>query len=152
MDFAIDTSANDGIGQMTFNDAANYMNNVYLSLMTRKGSFFQNPDFGSRLHLLNRSKLTPQTVALAADYVREALQWMIDAGRATAVDVETEIDTAVTGRLKVRVDVTQNDGQIITFTTFVGVIGDPHSAAAAGAAAAAIGWGDEGWGIFAWGY
>ncbi len=151
MDFAIDTSAGDGIGQMTWNDAGNYMNNVYLSLMTRKDSFFQNPGFGSRLHLLNRAKLTPQTAALAKDYVMEALQWMIDAGRATAIDVETEIDAAVTGRLKVRVDVTQNDGSIITFATFVGVIGMPAATAETAAGGAAIGWGNEAWGIFAWG-
>ncbi len=122
MDFAIQITGNDGIGQMTFNKAANYMNNVYLSLVVNRGSFFQNRALGSRLYLLRRSKLTPQTAALAADYVKEALQWMIDAGRATAVDVQTEIDTAVTGRLKVRVDVTQNDGSIITFTTFVGLL------------------------------
>ncbi len=155
MDFAIDTSGNDGIGQMTFNDATNYMNNVYLSLMVKKGSFFQNPDFGSRLYLLNRSKLTPQTAALAVDYVKEALQWMLDAGRATAIDVQTEIDTAVTGRLKVRVDVTQNNGSIITFQTFVGVIGMPAPASPAQTTlieAVAAGWGNEDWGDFGWGY
>ena len=149
MDFAIETTGDDGIGQMTFTDATNYMNNVYLSLMVRKGSFFQNPDFGSRLYLLNRSKLTPQTAELVKDYVREALQWMIDAGRATAIGVETEMDTAVTGRLKVRVEVTQNDGSIITFQTFVGVIGMPP---AASAAVVVSGWGNTPWGETGWGY
>ena len=122
MDFTIQATGNDGMGEMTFDKVTNYMNNVYLSLMVDKGSFFQNPDFGSRLYLLRRSKLTPQTAALAVDYCKEALQWMIDAGRATAVDVITQEDPQVTGRLNVQVDVTQADGQIITFNTFIGVV------------------------------
>ncbi|MDA8170328.1 MAG: phage GP46 family protein [Nitrospiraceae bacterium] len=120
MDLAITTEG--GLGQMTFDQATNYINNVYLSLMVDRGSFFQNPGFGSRLYLLKRAKLTPQTAALAVDYVKEALQWMIDAGRATAVDVITQEDPQVTGRLNVQVNVTQANGWIITFNTFVGVV------------------------------
>ena len=122
MDFAIDTA--NGLGEMTFTPAANYMNNVYLSLMIDKGSWWFNPQFGSRLYLLKRAKLTPQTAALAVDYCKEALQWMLDAGRATAVDVQAASDMGLdgaTGRLLLQVSVTQANGQVITFNTFVPV-------------------------------
>lgn len=42
---------------------------------------------GSRLWLLSREKITPRTIARAREYSREALQWLIDDGVATRVDV-----------------------------------------------------------------
>ncbi len=124
MDFAIDI-ATDGTagGQMTFNQTEdnNLLNNIYLSLMTRRGTFFQNQEFGSRLHLLKKN--TARAEALAVGYCREALQWLIDIGRATAVDIETERDTAEDlHRLKIKVAVTKADGGTVTFQTFVEVI------------------------------
>ena len=44
--------------------------------------------FGSRLWLLERSVATPSLVALAEDYAREALGWLLDDGIAVRVDVE----------------------------------------------------------------
>ena len=61
MDFAIETAQGHGI--MTFHPAENIMNNIYLSLMIPKGSCFWNPEFGSRLHELKRSKDTERTRA-----------------------------------------------------------------------------------------
>lgn len=43
--------------------------------------------FGSRLWLLARSKQLTATVQSAIAYAREALQWLVDDGLATAVDV-----------------------------------------------------------------
>lgn len=45
---------------------------------------------GSRLWLLARAKETPDTLARARAYAIEALQWLIDDGVATAVDVTAE--------------------------------------------------------------
>ncbi len=45
---------------------------------------------GSRLWLLARAKETPDTLARARAYAIEALQWLIDDGIATAVDVTAE--------------------------------------------------------------
>ncbi len=46
---------------------------------------------GSRLWLLRRAKLiTNQTLLDAETYIREALQWMIDDGITTAVDVNLQ--------------------------------------------------------------
>jgi phage gp46-like protein len=64
MDFKILTDDDATVGQMTFDPAGDIMNNVYLSLVVKRGSWFQNPEFGSRLHLLQRAKNTQKTAAL----------------------------------------------------------------------------------------
>lgn len=103
--------------------AETIFNNVYLSLMLRKGSFFAAPEFGSRLHLLHRAKNTARTELLAREYCREALQWLLDTGRATAVDVFAERDRQQNlNLLKLLVEVTQADGRELTFHTFVEVV------------------------------
>lgn len=43
---------------------------------------------GSKLWLLTRSKLVPETVLLAREYAQESLQWLVDDGVAARVDVE----------------------------------------------------------------
>lgn len=45
---------------------------------------------GSRLWLLARAKLLPDTPAKAREYALEALQWLIDDGVAAKVEVEAE--------------------------------------------------------------
>lgn len=46
--------------------------------------------FGSRLWLLRRGKATAETIAAARGYAIEALQWLVDLGIATRVDVVAE--------------------------------------------------------------
>ena len=123
MDFKIDIEQGTGNGAMTFNKADNIMNNVYLSLMIRRGSFFQNPDFGSRLHLLKRAKNTERTAALAEEYCKEALQWLLNIGRATKINIYSERDRLRDlNRLKLLIEVTQADGRQISFETFAEVV------------------------------
>jgi len=122
MDFKILTDE-DAMGQMTFDPAEDIMNNVFLSLMVKRGSWFQNPDFGSRLHLLQRAKNTEKTAALAEEYCKEALRWLIDTGRATRIDVHTQRDRSQDlHRLKFIVEVTEADGRQVTFERFVEVV------------------------------
>lgn len=45
---------------------------------------------GSRLYLLRRVKLTPQTQRDAEVYAREALQWLLDDGEVIAIDIVSE--------------------------------------------------------------
>jgi phage gp46-like protein len=121
MDFKIMTE--DAVGQMTFDKADNILNNIFLSLMVPKGSFFQAPDFGSRLHLLKRAKNTEKTAALAEEYCKEALQWLIDTGRAKKIEVFSQRDRLQDlNRLKLLVEVTQADGRQVSFETFVEVV------------------------------
>ena len=123
MDFAITIDNQTGIGQVTFEKATTIMNNIYLSLMVRRGSFFADTVFGSRLHLLQRAKNTDKTAQLAIGYAKEALQWMIDTGKASAVDVYAERDkTQNINRLKLLIEVTPVNGETVAFSTFVEVI------------------------------
>ncbi len=108
---------------MTFEKATGIGNNVYLSLMINRGAFVFAPDFGSRLYLLARAKNTPQTAALAEEYCREALAWLVETGRAAAVEVTSRADRGRDPhRLALHVSVTQANGQAVAFTTFVEVV------------------------------
>lgn len=119
MDYSIVTAA--GAGEMTFDKATNLFNNVYLSLMIRQGSWFYNPQFGSRLHLLTKN--VPRVAALAEEYAREALQWLLDTGRVRSIEVSGERDlTQNLNRFKLAVSVTQKDGRRLTFDHFIEVV------------------------------
>jgi phage gp46-like protein len=124
LDFAITIENQTGLGQMTFEKATTIMNNIYLSLMVKRGSFFADTSFGSRLHLLQRAKNTDTTMRLAVDYCKEALQWMIDTGKASAVNVYAQRDRPQDlYRLKLLVEVTPYSGaEPVAFTTFIEVI------------------------------
>ncbi len=118
MDFKITT---DGlVGQMTWDDETTIMNNIYLSLMVPRGAFFAAPQFGSRLHEI--TKTTAQSVALLKDYCKEAMQWLLDLGRARSIEVKTERDARDLNRINMRITVTQADGRVITFETFTRVV------------------------------
>jgi len=126
MDFAIE-SATDGsaTGTMTFDKGSdgNLRNNIFLSLVIKRGSWFQNPSFGSRLHLLQRAKNSEQTAALAEDYCKEALDWLIDTGRVKKIEIIAQRDREQDlHRLKLLVMVTQSSGDQVSFTTFVEVV------------------------------
>jgi len=121
MDFKLTTP--DGLtAGMSFDKAEDITNNIFLNLNVRRGSFFLNPDFGSRLYLLQQGVLTDRTLKLAEEYTREALQWLLDTGRATAVEVAAERHETDLHRLNLHVQVTQADGREISFDTVVEVV------------------------------
>lgn len=124
MDFNIDTiAAAQGLGAMTFGRSDDILNNIFLSLMVKKGSFFARPSFGSRLHELARNKNNAANEALAKDYCAEALQWLIDTGKAVSFDIQTERDPAGDHhRLKIQITAVQADLSIVTFETYQEVI------------------------------
>lgn len=119
MDFQIDTSA--GQGEMTFTPAADIRNNIFLSLKIRRGAFFANPSFG--LRSVRPAKNTARTAGLLKEYCTEALQWLIDTGKAVSVDVQVERDPAAwPDRMKILVTAVQADLTPVTFETFQEVI------------------------------
>jgi len=95
------------------------MSDIALSILVPRGSFFQDPSFG--LPELP-GKLTPRNVELARERVREALQWLLDTGRAKSMEIEVERDADADDRLNIRVVAVQADGREVTFGTFVEVI------------------------------
>jgi len=94
--------------------------NVYTSLMIKQGTWFRDLEFGSRLHLLARAKNTEQTAALAEEYAKEALQWLITAKKATTIDVQAM--RSGLDRLQLLVSVTKANGQTIAFEIFTEVV------------------------------
>ena len=50
----------------------------------------EGESLGSKLWLLKREKLTPETINAARDYITEALEWMIDASLIVAMSVTVE--------------------------------------------------------------
>ena len=109
----------DGSARMRRGAADSFLNNVYLSLMVDKGSYFQDPEFGSRLYLLKRSKSTQRTAGLARDYCLEAVAWMVESGRAKGFEVEVGIEKLRNcDRLNIRVLATKANGQKVGFSTF----------------------------------
>ncbi|MGP5480934.1 phage GP46 family protein [Pseudomonas helleri] len=63
---------------------------MYLRLITPLGSYWADPLLGSRLHELRREKDKARVSTLAVQYAQQALQGLIDDGRATSVDVSAE--------------------------------------------------------------
>jgi phage gp46-like protein len=120
-DFAITGIDARGIGEMTFDPSTDISNNVYLSLTIPKGSWFFNPLFGLRRR--GRMKNTERTASLIAEDARSALQWLLDSGRASKIEVSTERDPlADPYRLKLLVEVMQKDGNSVSFAIFKEVV------------------------------
>ena len=60
--------------------------------------------FGSLLWLLERAKLTAETLALAERYTRDALQWILDDGMAVSIDAATARDGLDRMSLRLRIE------------------------------------------------
>lgn len=86
MDAGIDPTTGDLTGQRI----STLANAVYLRLITPLGSYWADPLLGSRLHELRREKDKARVSTLAVQYAQQALQGLIDDGRATSVDVSAE--------------------------------------------------------------
>ena len=80
-----------------------------------------NDRIGSRLWLLSRAKLLPETLARAKEYAEEALAWLIEDGVAARVDVEVERQGLTTLALGVRIY--QEDGRVQADIRFTDVWG-----------------------------
>ncbi len=121
MDYGIDIAPDGLSGAMTWEPCITLANNVFLSLAVERGSFFHNPEFGLRRR--ERMKNTEANAALIRHDYLEALQWLKDVGRATAIEVQVQRNAAVDPyRLAVRIQVTQADGQVLSFDQFREVV------------------------------
>lgn len=95
-------------------------NAVYLRLMTPLGSWWADPLVGSRLHELQREKDRPRVYVLARQYAEQALQPMIDDGRARSITVTA--DQLRTGWCVLQITVVDRVGREQRFTHHVRVI------------------------------
>lgn len=107
-------------GRLVLDAAQGLGNAVYLRLMTPLGSYWADVALGSRLHELQREKDLARVAVLARQYAEDALQPLIDDGRAQDVEVITQ--RPHDGRLLLLVTVTDSGGTKRTFQHHVQVI------------------------------
>lgn len=107
-------------GSLTPDPARGLANAVYLRLMTPLGSYWADATLGSRLHELAREMDVERVVVLAKAYSEQALQPLLDDGRAAAIAVATE--RKHDGWLRLLVQVTDAGGREHLFNHHVRVI------------------------------
>lgn len=94
--------------------------NALLSLYVQQGTWFADPEFGSRLHEIR--KVTDDNIDLARDYCIEALQWMQDLGRVTAIEVTTERDRTDGDRINIAISMTRANDVVESLELFYTVV------------------------------
>ncbi len=94
-------------------------NELYIRLVTPLGSWFANPALGSRLHELKRQKDLPRFGKLAVQYAEQALQPVLDEGRAQSITVSLREKTK--SRLKLMIEAVDNSGSKNAFEYELGI-------------------------------
>ena len=90
------------------------------------GDLLVDVPHGSRLWLLERSKLTNETLTLAKQYTEEALAYMIDDGQAKSITAITaKVDSNQMGTI---VQITKPDGTNVLFKWFTNWEAQIHEA------------------------
>lgn len=100
-------------GSVQLDPANGLANAVYLRLMTPLGSWWRDATLGSRLHELVRQKDLVRVSVLAKQYAQNALQPIIDDGRALKIEVNTE--QPHNSRLNLLIEVTSASNEVFTF-------------------------------------
>lgn len=120
MDFNLTYDNQTGAIDQTFDKATDILNNIIITLAIKKGTWWHDPQFG----LTDRPRLknTPATARLIKQDIEQALQWIIDTGRAKSILVETWRDDNQRSRLNILITATQADGGVITYDTFKEVV------------------------------
>lgn len=80
-----------------------------------------NDRIGSRLWLLSRATLVPETITRAKEYAEEALAWMVEDGVAARVEIEAERHGLSTLALACRIY--KSDGRMLADVRFTDVWG-----------------------------
>lgn len=106
-------------GDYTGERISTLANAVYLRLATPLGSWWADTSLGSRLHELKRQKAVPRVELLARQYAQQALQPLLDDGRASSISITSELTNdadAATSRLILLVEITDASGQVQHFS------------------------------------
>ncbi len=77
-------------GDLTGQRINTLANAVYIRLMTPLVSWWADPTLGSRLQELRREKDRPRVGILAKQYAEQALQTVLDDGRAKKITITAE--------------------------------------------------------------
>lgn len=107
-------------GDYTNANISTLQNAVYIRLTTPLGSWWANGRVGSLLHTIQREKDLSRVGMLAQQYAEEALQPLLDDGRASNIVVTH--DQPHNGRVILSISVTDSRGEQYTFKHPVNVI------------------------------
>lgn len=118
MSFAV--TMQDGLPCMAFKSGNDLLTNMILSLEIAQGSFFADPTFGLRPR--PQAKRTQKMVRLIKGDIEDALQWLLDTGRASSIEVTMEIPTNDLYRVTALVEATAPNGGQIRYEKFVEVV------------------------------
>ena len=116
MDFKIISDIEAGTAQMSWDKADDITGNIYFSLNIVPGTMFNLPDFG--LKLSDIKKITTANITLIHQRITNALQWLIDVGKATKIDVLVERDQTDLNRINIKVEAKQADGTELAYSEF----------------------------------
>lgn len=93
---------------------------VYTSLSVPAGRWWYAPWFGSRLHLVRGT--SDQWLRVAADYCREALEWLVKAEYLRSVEPTVERNAEDDKRIDISVKAVRANGDVETITVFHPVV------------------------------
>lgn len=110
MDNLIDVTTGDYSGSQT----TTVINAAYLRLVTPLASYWADPLLGSRLYELEREKDLTRVYKLARQYAEQALQPLIDDGRARSITITTE--QIKKNWLYLHIEILAGSGDVTTFT------------------------------------
>lgn len=116
MDAGLDPTTSDYSGQR-INTLANA---VYLRLATPLGSYWADPQLGSRLHELRRQKDLSRVRVLLRQYSEQALAPILADGRARSIDVS--VISIEPGRAELQIEAVDQSGRDQIFKHPVKVI------------------------------
>jgi hypothetical protein len=119
MKFQISQDQTTGLGNLNLTSSSDLKTNIWLSLNVKKGSLFQDPNFG----LEPITKITASNILKFQQNIVSALKWLVLAGSATATNVLVEQDLTDMTRLDVKVSVTQANGYITNYQQYFAVGG-----------------------------
>lgn len=110
-------------GDLQRDPAGGLANAIYLRLMTPLGSYWAAPTLGSRLHELVRAKGVGGIELRAQQFAAAALQPILDDGRASSIDIVTELQTRADASKALAMVITVVDarGQEVVFNHHVPV-------------------------------
>lgn len=114
MDLDYQLTINDtGPAIVSFNCTDSLANNLLLSLIVKKGSFFLDPEFGSRLHEI--STTSENDLQLSIKYAEEATVWLVRTKKVNLIKVSAERGL---NWIELKLSVEKNSGDLSTYIYF----------------------------------
>ncbi len=113
----------DNLGDFEFQYQDSLFNNIYISSKTKQGSRIDDPEFGSKIYLLQKTgKITENTLELSKEYNEQCVKWMIDINKIKSVTVTPSIDKNNLSQVNCIWDVVKADGAEVQFKTWFNVV------------------------------